>query len=141
MLQKFFKSNSDENTQGSHRKVYRWRSILLFSAWLLVCFFVAELLVAGLDTALDYFNIAATINATLYNAYATAAVYVITIFLVLFVPRYVPKLAIYRIDKESLGIIKLPAWRDIYLGACRFGYIFYIIFDINSNNQPVIFRI
>lgn len=103
----------------------RWLLVLLAIAWVYIGFVLAQVLVIGLIYVLKACNVPLSdINATLFNAGAAAILYMLSIAIVIGVPWVLKK---YRITIETIGLHRLPFWRDI--GMTLVGVIVYIIFS------------
>jgi membrane protease YdiL (CAAX protease family) len=107
--------DNDSQVEQVQSPVRNWRSIITIPAWVVVCFFVAQLLSGMIDWLLRQFNLTSGINAILYNSVLTAMVYIITILLVVLVPVKLRKLRAYKVKWQELGLNRFPLWGDIFI--------------------------
>lgn len=100
-----------------------WQKVIGLLLWVAVSFFIAQaLLVLGIfllklvGIPLQY------VNPVMMQTVAAALVYVLTLFIVVWVPRWVNK---SRTDKKVLGLQRLPSWLDI--GLAPAGLVIYLV--------------
>lgn len=97
--------------------------LFLLSAWLLLGFIGANIIVGGVLFGLRYVGVSlADVNQSIVSSVAAAFLYVITLALVLGVPWLIAKKAI---TLRMIGLDRLPTWMDI--GLAPAGFIAYIL--------------
>jgi len=90
-----------------------WKKSLLVLLWVATAFVVAQLFVAALLYGLEATGFTFSDDNPSLVAFFTAAVYGLTLVLVLFVPYKFFKKA--RVSRKTLGVTRLPNWVDILL--------------------------
>jgi len=116
MSQEYY--NNDENNAdlGETKNKYIFLNLLANSAWVVFCFFIAQIFVFLIGQLFNVFNISLiSTNEAVLNSVVLSAVYLITIFLVLFLPRIFEKLKHYHLENVDIGWHRLPRWGDILL--------------------------
>lgn len=111
-----YSNDSDVVDKKEDVKKRSYWAILTTPAWVIFCFFIAQLIVIVLDKILSLFGLSTSgLNDAVLNSVAMALVYILTIILVIFVPKLFNALKHYHFNKTSLGLHKLPTWGDILL--------------------------
>jgi membrane protease YdiL (CAAX protease family) len=91
-------------------------------AWVLISFYLAQALLAGLIYLLKLLSInIGSLNQTILNASLAALLYLFTIILVIFIP----KLKKHSTSLNDVGLSRLPSWTDIFITSA--GLIVYLI--------------
>lgn len=105
---------------------YKLDKIVKFVAlpiWVLVGLFASRITIMLLYWLLTALKIPIdSINPTIFNTLATAAVYVVALFIVIVLPRYTGK---RRISLADVGLGELPSWTSILIAPA--GLIIYFI--------------
>jgi membrane protease YdiL (CAAX protease family) len=124
MLQNFSKLSKDlsDNPPVVGRK-HNWWMVIIIPAWVIVCFFVAQILIIWLVWLLNFLNIPlGSIDQVVLNTMLTSFVYIITLVFVIIVPLLIKKIHTTRFD---IGLTRLTRWIDILLTPA--GLIVYLI--------------
>lgn len=104
------------------KSLSRWLFLGL-PIWVLVSFYAAQVVFMGVMYGLNALNVpVGDLSDTVFNTLVAAAVYVISVLLVVGMPWIVWK---RRTTKKELGIHRLPNWRDI--GLTPIVYVLYLI--------------
>jgi hypothetical protein len=104
----------DKNGAAADAKSNRnWWMLLVLPAWVLVCFFVAQVAVAIPLFLIDNLGISIGItNANILNTAASVIIYTITILFVAVLPYRIKKI---KTTKAEIGLSRLPGWMDIVI--------------------------
>jgi uncharacterized protein len=106
-----------------------WARIAAISLWVIVGFAVAQLIFILCIRALDALGVPiATYNQTLLNTISAAAIYLLTLIIVLGVPWWLKKRST---TKAELGLARLPNWMDIALAPVSF-FVYFLLTAILS---------
>jgi len=123
MLRNYSKSSGSHKSDPEIKRKYNWWMLFIIPAWVTVCFFAAQMIMAGLVLLLHTFNVQfESVYKTALNSSLTALVYIITLLLTIVVPWKIKKLHTSRSD---IGWTRLPQWVDIMLTPA--GLIVYLI--------------
>jgi len=96
---------------------------IILPAWVFVAFALAQLLIVGVLLLLRSAGVAISIvSETVLNTIVAAAVYLISLALVIGVPWFVRR---YRTTTKELGLHRLASWMDILLAPA--GFIVYLL--------------
>lgn len=115
MLQEYSKDENNADS-GKIRKKYNYFAVLTNPAWVVFCFFAAQLTVFIVSKLLNNFDFSINfVNETLLNSVVLSIVYILTVILVIFLPRLFEKLKHYHIENIDIGWHRLPKWSDILL--------------------------
>lgn len=96
----------------------RWYILLVLPVWIIVGFFLSELIVSGLVV----YTPMSTLNPTLLSAMCDGLIYTIALVFVIGLPWLVVKSKTSRAD---IGLTRLPSWTDILITPA--GLIVYLI--------------
>jgi membrane protease YdiL (CAAX protease family) len=97
--------------------------ILILPVWVVVSFYIAQVILLGLIWLLNFFHISlGFLNPTVANTLLSALLYIITLILVGAVPLIIKK---YHTTKTEIGLQRLPSWSDILITPA--GLIVYLI--------------
>lgn len=97
-------------------KKYNFFTALTNPAWVVFCFFIAQLAVFLIGRLFNVLNLSLiSVNETIINSIILSIVYIITVLLVIFLPRLFQKLKHYHIENVDIGWYRLPKWSDILL--------------------------
>ena len=115
MSQEYYNDESNVDL-GETKNKYKFFTILTNPAWVVFCFFIAQLTVFLIGQLFNIFKISfISINETILNSTILSVVYLLTIILVIFLPRLFEKLRHYHIENIDIGWNRLPKWSDILL--------------------------
>ncbi|MFI5212733.1 MAG: CPBP family intramembrane glutamic endopeptidase [Candidatus Saccharimonadales bacterium] len=104
------------------RRHEHWQ-LLGLPAWVLFGFVAAQMLLLGIIVGLQAVGLPLkSINPTIFNTIIAAAVYVLSLGIVIGVPWLVKK---RRTSRAELGLHRLPSWTDILLAPA--GFVVYLI--------------
>lgn len=105
-------------------------TIVGYSAWAMVAFIGAQLLIAGIWTLMRLAGVDASgINTAVFSMILSIIIYSLTLFIAIGVPRYVFKL---RTSLKDLGLQRFVEWKDfLWLGGGLLAY-FVVTFIISS---------
>lgn len=108
----------------SAKRTYRWQFLALLPLWVFIGFVASQFLVTGILMAIRQVGILqpGAVNLVVLNTIVAAAIYVVTLVLVLGIPWLVRK---RRTSKEELGVTRTPSWLDI--GLAPVGFVVYFI--------------
>lgn len=102
-----------------------WWMLLALPSWVLICFFVAQVIVAVPLVIVESLELSVSaIDPSVLNTIASAIIYVITILLVAVLPYKIKKI---KTSKSEIGLNRLPNWMDIAITPA--GFIAYIVFS------------
>jgi membrane protease YdiL (CAAX protease family) len=108
---------------GMSKKTYRWKFAVLLPLWVFIGFAVSRLAISLLAVGLDAVGVPLkTLNHSVFNAAVAASIYVLTLVIVLNVPRLIKK---FGTSREELGLTRLPSWTDI--GLAPAGFVVYFL--------------
>lgn len=114
--------NSSDRPTSTKRK-YRWHFALLLPLWVLAGFIASQFLVTGTLMAMRSLGVSfGEANTVILNTIVAAAIYILTLVVVLGVPWWARK---RRTSKGELGVASTPSWLDI--GLAPAGFIVYFI--------------
>ena len=117
------KSDRTESTKSRRSQLRTWLTAIMLPAWVLVSFLLAQQLVVGLVSILRSAQIPfEQVNESVLTTILAALIYVLTIVLVIGVPRLTK---IQRVSREDIGLSRLPIWKDIV--AAPIGLVVYVI--------------
>lgn len=109
-------NNENDTDLGEVKNKYKFLNLLTNPAWVVFCFFIAQLVVFLAGQLLSIAQVSlVSINEAVLNSIILSVVYVITILLVIFLPRIVEKLKHYHLETVNIGWNRLPKWSDILL--------------------------
>jgi hypothetical protein len=124
MSQNYSKSaldSSDDSVASINKRNWWW--LLIFPAWVTVCFFATQILIEGLVWLMVAVGVPLkSVNSTLLETVFTVLIYLVTIFLVIVAPWLVKKV---QTSRSEIGLTRLPKWSDILLAPA--GLIIYLI--------------
>jgi len=104
-------------------------------AWVYVCFWLAQFMIFPLVYLTDLIGVPLrSVNEALLQSILAAFVYVMTIALVIGVPKLVHKT---KISLSELGLNRMPTWMDI--GLAPAGFIIYLIISVVISMLAVAF--
>jgi membrane protease YdiL (CAAX protease family) len=104
-------------------RLHKLYSVLALSAWLVISFYIAQVILLGIIWLLKVSNVPiGSVNSSVINTIASALVYIITLVLVGIVPMYIKK---QRTNRDEVGLNRLPSWTDILITPA--GLIIYLI--------------
>jgi membrane protease YdiL (CAAX protease family) len=116
-------SQDSSEQQNDHHRKYNFRMLIIFPAWVFLCFMFSQYLVVGLLSVMSLLNISLkAVDPIVANTAIAGFVYSLTLVLVLFVPKLIKAEST---SKEEVGLIGLPTWKDIVLAPA--GLIVYFI--------------
>lgn len=118
------KADSEIAAPDNRSSVLR-RVILMvaITAWVFVSFVTAQIIIRALLWLLDRLNISlASIDETVFESILAALIYLITLVIVVGVPRWVKK---RRTSLDDIGLTRLPTWTDIFMAPV--GLVVYLI--------------
>lgn len=108
----------NQNTLHSH-----WWMIFAIPAWVVVCFYTAQVIIGLLVWMIVQANIPIeSINNTVLQAIFTVIVYLLAIVMVIGLPYLIRK---YRTNRDEMGVTRYPSWKDILLAPA--GLVIYFI--------------
>jgi CAAX protease family protein len=114
---------SQNSSNKSAKRVYRWRFAFLLPAWVLAGYVVSQLLLSGIFLGLKYLGVPfAAINPVILNTFVAALAYMLTLVLVIGVPWWTRG---RRSTRQDLGLTRWPSWLDI--GLAPAGFIVYFL--------------
>ena len=99
-----------------------WRKIIGLLLWVAVGFAVAQGILLLIGFSLSKFGFFVNINKTVIQTIFAALVYLLTLVIVLGVPKWLKKSVA---NREELGLTRLPSWLDI--GLAPAGFVVYIL--------------
>ncbi len=100
-----------------------WQKIIGLLLWVVVSFFIAQVLLMGALMLLQWLGVPFEyVNETMLQTIGSAAIYVITLVIVVGVPWWIRKSST---NKKELGLVRLPSWLDI--GLAPAGLVIYLI--------------
>lgn len=100
-----------------------WGLTLLLLLWVLAGYILAQALIIGLIWVLTRFGVSFSyLDETVLNVVLVAAVYLLTLIIVLSVPWLLKRRPT---SKETLGLQRLPSWKDI--GLAPAGFVVYMV--------------
>jgi membrane protease YdiL (CAAX protease family) len=101
----------------------QWGKLALFSLWMLLGFGIAQVVLSGVVFGLDAIGVPLrSLNQSVLSAVFAAAVYVLSLVVVIGLPRWVKR---HRTTLSDTGLQRLPSWADI--GLAPLGFIAYFI--------------
>lgn len=90
----------------------RWM-LLVVPLWVFAAFYLAQALLVGVVYGLQKLGVSLEdVSGTVFNTVVAAIIYVISVTLVIGVPRLIWK---RRTTKQEIGVQRGPIWRDIWL--------------------------
>lgn len=102
---------------------YRWWFVIALPLWVLVGFFSADLFVTGVVLMLQNTDLPIlAVNVTVLNFIIAAAIYTLSLLIVLGLPWVLLK---YQTTKKDIGLTRLLTWGDI--GLAPVGFIVYLL--------------
>lgn len=116
MSQEYYNNDENNTATSEVKSKYKFFNLLTNPAWVVLCFFMAQLLVFLIGQLLNILKISlVSVNEAVLNSIILSVVYIITILLVIFLPRIVEKLRHYHLETVDIGWNRLPNWGDIIL--------------------------
>lgn len=116
-------ANSLDKSSRPVSKNYRWGWALLLLVWVLVGYILAQAIVIGLIWVLVQFGVSfAIVGEAVLNVVLTTIVYLLSLAIVLGAPWMLRR---RRVDKQTLGLQRLPTWKDI--GLAPAGFVVYMV--------------
>lgn len=110
-------NSSNMTTQWTGRRSDFWRATGLVM-WVMVGFVLATLVVLVLSQVLVLLGVPlAELNESILNTVAAGLVYLLSAVIVIGLPQVFRRLVV---NREDLGVHRLPAWRDITLAPVAF---------------------
>lgn len=124
MLAKSSKDSSRHHQKPHPKKTWRWwLTVAAVPAWVYVGFLVSQTIVVAIVQILETFGVSLVdINPIILNSVAAVVLYSLSILVVVGVPRLLNK---YRVSLKTIGLHRLPYWRDI--GMTLIGLVVYIV--------------
>lgn len=105
------------------RPKHNWWMLLIIPLWVCACFYIAQFVLMAFLWILSFLNISfESMDQTVFNTLMIALIYLLTLFLVIYVPWQIKK---YRTTKSDIGLTRLPSWVDILLTPA--GLVVYLI--------------
>jgi len=103
---------------------FKW--LVLVPLWVVVCFFLAQIIVYGSGWLLSYLKVPiGSINSSLMTTIATTLSYVVALMLIIGLPLIIKK---RRTSQDDIALTRLPTWTDILLSPAAF--IIYAILSV-----------
>ena len=103
----------------------KYTALLVLPVWVFICFYASQYILLGVFNLLSFFKISlASVSQTVLETSISALVYVITIFILILVPKLIKK---WGTSMKDIGLDRLPTWTDIIITPA--GMIIYLIFS------------
>jgi uncharacterized protein len=115
--------SANSSAKKTSSKKARWGLALLLVLWVLVSYILAQVMTAGLTWLLVQIGVPlGSLGETVINVLLTAIVYVLSLAIALSVPWFLKHRPT---DVRTLGLQRLPSWKDI--GLAPAGFIVYMV--------------
>ena len=102
---------------------HKWSALILLPAWVFIGFFTAELIMDGVVWLMLALGAPLkSYNQSVLNTVLAAVLYLITLVIVVYVPRLISK---KHTNRKDLGVNRWPTWTDILITPAAF--VVYII--------------
>lgn len=100
--------------EGSSKPRYSWRALILFPAWVVLSYVLANCVVVAGLWIFDFARGEDTLplNAAVFQTIVSSLIYILTLVIVTGVPYGIKK---YKVTLEEMGLTRLPSWADIGL--------------------------
>lgn len=103
----------------------KYAALIVLPAWVFISFYASQCILLGVLKLLSLFKISlASVSQTVLETSISALVYVITIFILILVPKLIKK---WGTSIKDIGLNRLPTWTEIIITPA--GMIIYLIFS------------